>query len=309
LKNTQFLGSEANGFAANYGIGIGMGNHIPGFLHLENVTIDGYQTGCVLPARGVHIIQGGSINGIRKLVVPYPWGGKVTVEGVKFGTVKGEAPEKIIFGEEPRDSLYGVPPYTNWTRRLQPFEFVYNGRQVYHDVQKADAIPFSSRDKLWSHQNYGTLNHGPLEGKTSKQLWEQYRLAVGGRVAPAELTPCPDIRHGSFGPAVPFDPPIESEPSTAYYGGKRYVEKFGKAPPDAVTLHPRWMYDPIQVHTPSKGYVAKVRIDGKGYQSEPTDLGPGINLVPIKVGERTRYVAVGAATTQYQDKKTGSGGN
>jgi hypothetical protein len=51
-------------------------------LTLDNETIDGYRTGCILPARGVHVIKGGSINGIRKLVVPTPWGGKVVVEEV-----------------------------------------------------------------------------------------------------------------------------------------------------------------------------------------------------------------------------------
>ena len=167
--------------------------------------------------------------------------------------MKGEEAQPILFGADPRGpNLYGVPPYSNWTRKLQPFEFVYNGRQVYHDDQKPDAIPFDVRDKRWT-DHYGTPDHGPLNGKTSQQLWEQYRLAIGGRLAPADLTPCADIRGGSFGPAVPFDPPIESEPNTAYYGGKRYESLFGKATPDKVSLHPRYLYDPILVHTPQKG--------------------------------------------------------
>ena len=115
------------------------------------MTIDGYRTGCVLPARGVHVIKGGTINGIRKLVVPSPWGGKVVVEGVKFGSMKGEEPQPILFGADPTGpNLYGVPPYSNWTRKLQPFEFVYNGRQVYHDDQKPDAVPFDVHDKRWT---------------------------------------------------------------------------------------------------------------------------------------------------------------
>jgi hypothetical protein len=307
LRNTQFIGTDpARGDLPR--VGIGEANHIPGYLTLENVTIDGYHTGCALPARGIHIIKGGQINGVRKLVVPTPWGGKVVVEGVKFGHMKGEEPQPILFGPDPMGPwLYGVPPYTNWTRKLQPFEFVYNGKQVYHDDQKSDAIPFDVRDKRWAGY-YGTPDHGPLDGKTGKQLWEQYRLAIGGRLAPAELTPCPDIRGGSFGAEVPFDPAIEQEPSTAYYGGKSYESHFGKASPDAVRIHPRYLYDPMLVHTPHKGYVARVRIDGKEYRSEPIGLVAGVNLVPIKTDKLTRYVVVGSPVTRTPDKPYKVGG-
>jgi hypothetical protein len=308
LRKTQFIGGDP-ARAGLPAFGIGQGNHIPGFLTLENVTIDGYRIGCALPARGIHVIKGGYINGIRKLVVPTPWGGKVIVEGVKFGTMKGEEPKPVLFGADPLGPwLYGVPPYSNWTRKLQPFEFVYNGRQVYHDDQKPDAIPFDVHDKRWAG-SYGTPDHGPLNGKTGRQLWEQYRLAIGGRPAPAELTTCPDIQGGSFGASVSFDPPIESEPSTAYYGGKTYEKIFGKASPDGVPLHPRYLYDPIRVPTPQKKYVARVRIGGKDYQSEPADLGAGVNLVPIQTETLTRYVVVGEpGRVPYPSRKGSAGG-
>ena len=310
LRNTQFIGSDpSRGGLSQFGIG--GGNHIPGFLTLENVTIDGYRTACVLPPRGTHVIKGGYLNGIRKLSVPTPWGGKLVVEGVKFGHMKGEEPQPIHFDRSHAFWLYGVPPYSNWTRQFQPFEFVYNGRQVYHAEQKPDAVPFDTRAKQWSQRAYGALHHGPLDGKTSRQLWEQYRLAVGGRLAPADLTPCPDIQGGFFGPNVPFDSPVEQEPSTAYYGGKRYVQLFGPAPADNVKLHPRYMYDPIYVttHEPRKAYVAKVWIDGKEYQSKPADLVKGVNLLPIQVGPLTRNVVLGGPSRppSYQEK-SGVGG-
>ena len=295
LKNVQFIGTDpARGGSSSYGIG--GGNHIPGFLTLENVTIDGYRTGCVLPARGVHVIKGGSINGVRKLVVPTPWGGKLVVDGLKFGTMKGEDAQPILFGDDPRGpDLYGMVPYSNWTRKLQPFEFIYNGKQVYHDGQKPDAIPFDVRDKRWAN-SYGVPDHGPLNGKTNRQLWDQYRLAIGGRLAPEKLTPCQDVRGGSFGAEVPFDPPVEQEPNTSYYGGKRYTELFGKSNPDAVKLHPRYMYDPLLVPTDNgaKGYVAKVWIGGEEYRSDPVDLVPGVNLVAIKTDKLTRYALIGS---------------
>ena len=103
-------------------------------------------------------------------------------------------------------------------------------------------------------------------------------------------------------PQCPFDPPIESEPSTAYYGGKRYESQFGKAKPDNVPLNPRYLYDPILVHTPLKRYVARVWIDGKDYQSEPADLVASVNLIAVKTEKQTRYVPVGAPTSRAYQK-------
>lgn len=299
LRNTQFIGSDPAKGPPIDSFGIGGWNHIAGFLRLENVTIDGYKVGYSVPPRGENIIKGGFINGISKIEVDYPWGGKFIVDGVTFGTMKGEEPQKIIFGhgENGTVSMYH-PPYSNWTRKFQPFEFTYNGRQVYYDDQKPDAIPFNTADKKWHHNNYGVKDHGPLNGKTSQQLWDNYHLAIGGRLAPANLTPSPDIRGGSFGPDVPFEPPMESEPNSAYFGGVRYEQLFGKSTPDAVTLHPRYMYDPIFVHAPRKGYIATVRVEGKEYHSEPTDLVEGVNLIPIQVGAVTRYLPVGGPIQQ-----------
>ena len=303
LRKTTFIGTDPSKGGLD-SFGIGGGNHIPGFLTLEDVTIEGYRTGCMLPARGNHSITRGFINGVRKLVVPYPWGGKMQVTDVKFGTMKGETAQPILFGADPTGPwLYGVPPYSNWTRKFQPFEFVYNGKQVYHDDQKAAAVPFDNKEKRWADPTYGALQHGVMEGKTSQQLWDKYRLAIGGRLAPATLTPCPDIQGGSFGAVVALDPPLESEPSTAYYGGKKYEALFGKSTPDDVSMHARYLYDPILVQTPKKGYVATVRVEGKEYQSEPTDLENGLNLVSIKIGQVTRYVVVGSPGRERPYKK------
>jgi hypothetical protein len=294
LRGTKFIGRDPakGGFDS---FGIGGGNHIPGHLALENVTIDGYRTGCVLPARGIHSIKQCSINGIHKLVVPYPWGGKLDVADLKFGSMKGEDAQPITFGADPTGPwLYSVPPYSNWTRKFQPFEFVYDGKHVYHDDQQADAIPFGSDQKRYANSSYGALNHGLLEGMTSGEMWKKYRLAIGGRLAPAELTPCPNIKGGSYGPRVPIQPALESQPNTAVFGSQKYEQLIGKATADVTPLFPRYVYDPILVHTPQKGYVATILCEGKEYQSEAVDLKEGINIVPIAIGSVTRHIVVGS---------------
>ncbi|HET6249265.1 MAG TPA: G8 domain-containing protein [Tepidisphaeraceae bacterium] len=307
LRNCTFIGASPDKPIDSFGIG--GGNHIPGFLRLENVTIDGYRTGYSVPPRGENIIKGGFINGVRKIVLNYPWGGKFIVDGVKFGAMKGEEKEKILFGyaynDNGTDLLY-APPYSNWTRKFQPFEFTYNGRTIYYDDQLPSAIPFDPTSPRWTRDRYGIKDHGPLSGKTSRQLWDMYHLAIGGRLAPADVTPCPDIRGGWYGSNVAFQPIMESEPNTAYYGGERYEKLIGKDPPDNVHLQPRYMYDPIHVQTPRKAYIATIYIDGKTYHSAPTDLVAGVNLIPIETGTGTRYLPVGSPVQKKAYSSRGS---
>jgi hypothetical protein len=217
--------------------------------------------------------------------------------------MKGEEPQPILCTGDA--SLLYAPEGINWARSFQPFEFLYNGRQVYQDIQKADYIPLG--EKSWKDAYGRHWHHGPLANKSNQQLWQEYRLAIGGRVAPKSLTACPDIRGGSFGEDVPFDPPVESDTSAAYYGTRGYETSFGKTTPDDVPLPPRWMFDPAGVHTPQKGYVARVRIDGKEYQSDPTDLVAGVNLVPVKTEKLTRYVVIGGPTLLPSNTRDRSG--
>jgi hypothetical protein len=72
-------------------------------------------------------------------------------------------------------------------------------------------------------------------------------------------------------------------------------------------MRPRNLYDPILVHTPQKGYFARVRIDGKEFQSEATDLVAGMNLVPIKTEKLAGYVVLGGPTMRPYHKNNPGG--
>ena len=271
------------------------------FTDLDNVTIDGYPIGVFTANIGTMTIRGGYINALRKLDISHPWGGKVVVNGVQFGTTKGEEPEKISLGREYANHI-GYVPFDDVSsvqncelrmpKRFHPFEFVYNGKQVYALTQKADYVPFPGQK--WSY--------GVLDGKTNQQLWEQYRLAIGGRVAPSNLTPSPDIRGGALGPDVSFDLPI-CPVSTSTFTASEYERLMGRGSTDNPAFPPRYMLDPLPVGTPQKGYVARVTIEGKEYRSEPTDLVPGVNVVPIKVGNVTRHVVVGRPSSRVSKQK------
>jgi hypothetical protein len=183
FRRTQFIGSDPKSGGLD-SWGIGQPNHVPGFITLEQVTIDGYRNGYEVPPRGINTIKGGQINGIRKVVVHHPWGGKLIIDGVKWGTMKGEEAQPIICTG--KSGLLYNPEGDNWTRMLQPFELVYNGRQVYQDVQKRGHLPFDPKAR---NEDGNRRTHGALDGLTNQQLWDRYRLAVGGRLAPSGLAP------------------------------------------------------------------------------------------------------------------------
>jgi hypothetical protein len=260
VRDTHFIGTDPNAFGnpAFHGLGIG-GNLETANIELENVTIDGYASGYNAPEHGVNTIRGGYINGIGKVDVAPPWGGgQLIIDGVTWGTLKGEKPYKIrLKNEFQSDNPKVFPLY------FQPFRLVYNGRHVYYDGQGADVVPFPTSG----------VDFGPeFVGKTNRQLWKQYRLAIGGRIAPAGLEASPDISGGAFGPDVPFDPSILM--------------------PTKENLDNVYGWPVPNVIAQDRDYVAHVVIGGVAYSSAPVDLRRGWNLIRIRTRGAPRYIAV-----------------
>jgi hypothetical protein len=261
LRNVQIIGCAPQDFGVTAFLDDGiLGNFETAFIDLENVTVDGYAAGYNVPAHGTNVINGGFYNGIVKINVGAPWGGSLVINNVQFGTLRGERPYKILLSNDfSNQNLKVFPLY------LQPFRLVYNGQQVYYDGQGANFVPFPS-------------GFSPeLDGKTNQQLWNQYRLAVGGRLAPAGLTLSPDISGGSFGPEVPFDPALTIPTTYDVYG------VYG------------WP-DPISVYNPV-GFVVQVVVSGQTYSSGPTDLHQGWNLVPIQTNTGIRNVLLASPSS------------
>src|SRR6185312_13596751 len=133
-----------------------VGNIETANLVFNNVTINGYANGYLMPSHGDNEIHGGFMNGIKS-----------------------------------------VPGY------LQPMVFTYNGQTVYYNSQAANFVPFSNLSPS-------------LNGKTNQQLWDQYGLAIGGRIAPSNGTQISAIAGGFIGSSVASPPAIET--SDLLYG-------------------------------------------------------------------------------------------
>lgn len=255
VRNTTFIGGDPTQFGRTYFRDWGiLGNVETTSIVLDNVTVDGYANGYGTPGHGTNVIRGGLINGLHKIYVPAAYGGSLTIEGVAFGTMAGEAPYKISLDNHFQQDEYRTTPLL-----LQPQVILYNGQNVYYDGQAADYVPFD-----------GTVRSlGPeLDGLTNQQLWDRYRLAIGGHIAPAGLVASADIVGGSLGPAVAFDPAIDRQPSVwGVYGWQ--------------VAHV-WNYPP--------GYSATVTIAGAPYFTDPKDMHWGWNVLTLHTDLGTRAV-------------------
>jgi hypothetical protein len=112
----------------------------------------------------------------------------------------------------------------------------------------------SEKERIQADKTARLILGDRFERDNAQRQRDPYDLG-GGRLAPADLTPCPEIRGGFFGPEVPFDPPVESAPTHRYVAAP-ILEQVNLA---------RWRFDPMHVmtHNQPKGYVARVWIAGK----------------------------------------------
>src|SRR6185437_15106959 len=192
LTNDQFIGGDPQKLGQFfYDDGI-VGNIETANLVFNNVTINGYANGYLMPSHGDNEIHGGFINGITKVSVPAAYGGKLIIDGVTWGTTPGQAPYDILLSNDySLNGIKSVPGY------LQPMVFTYNGQTVYYNSQAANFVPFSNLSPS-------------LNGKTNQQLWDQYGLAIGGRIAPSNGTQISAIAGGFIGSSVASPPAIET---------------------------------------------------------------------------------------------------
>jgi len=202
------------------------------------------------------------MDGLHKIVVgdDVPMrGGSLRIDGVTWGHTPGEDPYKISFSNDysKLDGVKFVPGF------LAPLQITYNGQHVYLESQRSEATPL----------NYDSL--GPLAHLTNQQLWNQYRLAIGGRLAPASAHADVDIAGALVDDQdVPFEEPQLQLRTDFPYG---------------------WVAGtPIHVTSPkdATGFVAHAIFGDKEYTSGPLDLSAGWNVIPFTVGGTVRGIVV-----------------
>ncbi len=254
LTNDKFIGGDPQKLGqVFYDSGI-IGNEETANIQLTNVTIDGYANGYWMPTHGNNGIQGGFINGIAKVHVPPAYGGQLVINGVTWGTTPGQVSSDIILSNDFSSNVVkNVPGY------LAPMVFTYNGQTVYYNGQAANFVPFST-------------DSAALNGKTNQQLWNAYGMAIGGRIAPANLAQIPDIAGGGIGSNVALQSSIQTNDLL-----------FG-------SLY-NWAVPQIEIYNPY-AYSATVNIDGQQYVSTPTNLNAGWNVITFLTPNGKRSILV-----------------
>jgi Ca2+-binding RTX toxin-like protein len=163
------------------GIGFSVGidsNLVTSDIVYENLTVAGYFRGIVLPRTGTSIVSGGTYNNYSDFQI---------LTGIEAGrTVHFMG--NIVFNR-----MLMVPYFTNPSNGTS-FIFgsdrvilnfgPYKNQRLYYEAQAPGAIPFPKSIPNLPNQYVGL---------TSQQLWNQYRVAVGGAVAPANTITVPSI--------------------------------------------------------------------------------------------------------------------
>jgi hypothetical protein len=136
----------------------------------QNLTVTGFYRGILVPRSGISTIVGGRYQNYDDFQI---------LTGIDASRVVNFT-GNLQFGRINMDSYYTYPAGNTSFMFLQDRVFLnfgpYVNRRVYYDVQAPNAIPFP--------EAVPGLNPN-FVGRTSQQLWNIYRVAVGGTLAPA----------------------------------------------------------------------------------------------------------------------------
>ncbi|HEX8911266.1 MAG TPA: G8 domain-containing protein [Humisphaera sp.] len=189
-------------------------------IRYADLHVEGWPVGIHVPEAGHHVIEGGYWNNAKSILIPTPLqrGRSVEIKGdVRFGTLPvakgGSQPQYDVYLEAAFAGLLGGPGgYRDPNVLFAPDvtelgTTAFKGRQLYYVEQAADFVPFrtvvadsAAKKKLGDPS--GSLPAELLD-KTNRQLWERYRLALAGAVAPPDAVAEPRI-HGLVGSPLAY---------------------------------------------------------------------------------------------------------
>jgi len=185
-----------DGRGGHRGVGINR-NHAPKNVHIEGADVEGWYTGVRAPPRGTTPVRNGRLdNDIDVQVVgggtPNRWAPphEVSIDGVSF-VDGGRA--AVFLRTDLQDDLYGI---------LSPRGGVtFEGTELYFDSQRPDVVPFPTEADLGDYDadELGDLTDAApadLVGKSNRDLYDAYGLAVGGEPLPDDTGTRPDVAGG-----------------------------------------------------------------------------------------------------------------
>jgi hypothetical protein len=219
-------------------------------IHYVNLRVEGWPVGIHVPEAGHHLIEGGYWANTRSILIPTPLqrGREVEIRGdVRFGSLAGKQDQYDLYMDASFAGLLGGPngyrdPNVLFAPDVARADSVtWKGKQLYYREQAADAVPFpaAAQSAALAKKLGNPAGSLPPElvGKTNREMWQRYGLALGGALAPADAVEEPRVYGLVGGPATY---PAQVRPTvvrterreafqlTAYDGAKRPVLR---APP------------------------------------------------------------------------------
>lgn len=190
-------------------------NSVTGWGGFENLNVQGWFWGVNVPLRGLNQIVGGSYQNVRDIYV------STTMDDDRLVEILGdiEFPEltekQLTYRRRgqtyvrERHHVYlrtNYNPKHNDITRLFARDIIrlgtimYENKQLFYYAQAADFVPF----KTGSAKAYVPPE---LIDKTNGELWEQYGMAIGDAVAPADAIEDPLI-HALIGDPIEYAPKV-----------------------------------------------------------------------------------------------------
>jgi len=194
----------------------------------DHVSAAGFAVGISAPVVGVNKIVGGTFNNLQNILVSTTNSDTRVLNIIDGGPNDPihfvDSLKVLVNGQLVAVKQFDIYLQANWQPLFNDITLNFardiikiglvsvNGQQVYFKEQASNYVPYP--DASWIAAHPGVM-HGPtaaawvpaaLRNLTNQQLWDTYRLAIGGAVAPASAVPHPLV-NGLVGPAMQYTPP------------------------------------------------------------------------------------------------------
>lgn len=181
-------------------------------IRCENLRIKDFNVGIDVRESGSWIIDGGTFDNGIDIMIPttIERGRVVTILGdVRFAAQHSAEHFDIYLGAEFGTLLQGRYVGRNPNFLFTPNVIEYRGQQLYYLEQAANHVPLRNDLTAAEQKKLGIAKGSVPEeliGKTNRELWRRFGLAVAGAVAPADSTVEPRI-HALIGPKSTYPKP------------------------------------------------------------------------------------------------------
>lgn len=222
LRNVRAVGIGAPfvhnlGHTAATGVGVDFNNEVtngPGTI--ENLTIEGYEVGFLMPRHGTWRINNFLLKNVTDMLfhemIAEPR--TMPMSNVVFGSLDGTAvsdranTRRNIVLDMYFDNFSNDPNFL-----VYPDTITLDGREIYFDQQRADFIPYGDEFDIEILDFSNVPFNRDYLGKTNQYLMDNYGVAFGGELLPADAVNDARIVNGKISPNASVTPEPTPEPT------------------------------------------------------------------------------------------------